>query len=123
MGIEDQRKNAADVFLNVIQLRAAVTINIDGLADALDHRKIQIGADDRFAFPGGGKGAAPGIVNMRGTAVNGIACAAAGIAGNNEDLVFNGTGSGESVPVEFAQCRPLSRNKQNIQAGQGNGAY
>ena len=108
---------------DVVKLGAAVAINVDRSADALNDGEIKVAGENDLAAAGGNDRIAPGIENVRGAAVHGLTRLTAGVAGDDEHLVFDRTGRREGIPMILAQRGPLGGNEEHVQTGQRKGAH
>ena len=77
--------------------------------------KIERGGDDLLARSGGGEQLAAGIEDARRAAEHSLARRAAGVAGGEEELVFDGARRCERFP-RYRRAGPLRGQEQQLDA-------
>ena len=90
--------------------------DVDGVADLRKDGKIERGGDDLLARSGGGEQLAAGTEDARRAAEHGLARRAAGVAGGEEELVFDGARRCERFPMIPPRGGPLRGQEQQLDA-------
>ena len=101
-----------------VEFGPSVVENGDAGAEGCDAGKVQLGGDDLFLPAALRKHLAEWVDDTRKAAVNGAVAFAAGVAGDDKELVFDGAGGGERFPVVLPRRRPLGGQEDDLRPAQ-----